>query len=267
MAWADAVRPGLRVTSSPSESGVIADSVFHLWVGKDTQPDVGGIASALRSCEDAALVIVRFDPSLDWVPAALLSADRIALPAGTLMYWHDPTPLSGGHAAADTLRSALEDEGLVCSADSARARRAFREIFDGYRNHYSANPFLHPVALGHAYGDWASRLSASPEHVVVLSPGPARNEPAGAALLSCRQDHVEVLLAGIRPAWRSQGGYSFLLGAIARAVRAAGAGPLVISTQSHNVAVQRLWARLGLEPVLSVEIVHSMHPRITDRAS
>ncbi len=262
MAWADAIQPGVRISESVSESGVIADSVFHMWVGRDTQRDAAAVGEALRRTKHASLVVVRFDATLDWIPAALLGEDRVSLPAGNLMYWHDPMPGSSGTGSVDALRSALETRQLVLSDDLECARTVFAHIFGGYRNHYSVNPFLRPVSLGDAYGDWASRLISSPDHLVVLTPRKSNGEAAGAALLGIRPGHVEVLLAGIHADQRARGEYSSMLGAIRDAVRDTGLGSLVISTQSQNVAVQRLWARLGLEPVLAVEIVHSVNSRL-----
>ena len=67
---------------------------------------------------------------------------------------------------------------------------------------------------------------------------------------------AEVLLAGIAEGHQNQGLYPHLMKEMINAARANGAKQLVISTQASNIAVQRVWARVGLRPILSVENCH-----------
>jgi hypothetical protein len=78
----------------------------------------------------------------------------------------------------------------------------------------------------------------------------------GVATASSAESEWEIELAGIVPDRQRGGLYAHLLRGIHDGARHAGADRVVISTQSHNIGVQRAWARLGYEPIDAIETVH-----------
>jgi ribosomal protein S18 acetylase RimI-like enzyme len=132
--------------------------------------------------------------------------------------------------------------------------------FAGYGNHYLANPLLDPAAALAGYQEWARlTVSAHPEDVLLLRRG---GQVIGVATChaSPEDDHLEILLAGLLPTAQGRGLYAHLLAGCATHARHRGLARLIISTQAHNVRVQRAWARAGLLPFGAVETVHCLHP-------
>jgi hypothetical protein len=249
--WLDALSAAVSVCPSPVESGVLAPDVWHLWVGRDAPVDWDRILEAMNQASDADLVIARYASAQVWVGPALAASERVLIPAGDIMYWERSSPIDG--SPPDAVERLCE-LGVV---DDARCRDTILQIFAGYSSHYSANPALSHVSVAEAYADWAARslVEADCDVVEWLSPS---GTPEGMGLTRRLGDCVEILLAGMLPVARGRGGYSAFLGAIVNRALCAGAHQVVISTQDHNVQVQRLWCRLGLEPSLAISVVHAM---------
>jgi N-acetylglutamate synthase-like GNAT family acetyltransferase len=106
------------------------------------------------------------------------------------------------------------------------------------------------------YQEWArSSVSAHPDDVLLLRRG---GEAIGVATCEASADrgHLEVLLAGLLPTAQGGGLYGQVMAGVASHARRLGLERVVISTQVHNVRVQRAWVRAGLRPFASVETVH-----------
>jgi GNAT superfamily N-acetyltransferase len=63
---------------------------------------------------------------------------------------------------------------------------------------------------------------------------------------------------------QGRGRYAVLLAACAAEAHRRGLSRLIISTQVHNVRVQRAWARLGLRPFAAIETVHAVRRNLLD---
>ena len=61
---------------------------------------------------------------------------------------------------------------------------------------------------------------------------------------------------------QGRGIYAHLLAEVERRAAERGAAEVVISTQGHNVRVQRVWARYGFEPVHAMLTVHLVRPEL-----
>ncbi len=66
----------------------------------------------------------------------------------------------------------------------------------------------------------------------------------------------QAVVGGVTPAARRLGAYRTLLVAGMRGLAAEGATRMIVSTQVTNVAVQKVWARLGFEPGWSRYTLH-----------
>jgi GNAT superfamily N-acetyltransferase len=251
MAWLDALSSDISVRHSPVESGVLLPDVRHLWVGRDAPADRDGLMGAVDQAADADLIIARYASAQSWVGAVLAGSGRVLIPGGNIVYWERSLPIDTSPVqAAEWVRE-------LKVGDESRCYDTTTAIFNGYANHYSVNPALAHVSVADAYADWTARSLADVDCEVVEWIGPG-GTVEGMGLTRRAGDHVEILLAGMVPASRGRGGYSAFLAAIVNRALAAGAAKVVISTQDHNVKVQRLWCRAGLEPAVGITVVHAV---------
>jgi ribosomal protein S18 acetylase RimI-like enzyme len=140
-----------------------------------------------------------------------------------------------------------------------------RSAFDGYVNHYAANPLLADVPIVDAYAEWSTMLLERPDgsSVVVSS---ERGEPVAVAVVDWSGERPDIRLAGVHHAHQRQGLYSILMQRVMLIARERGADGVEISTQSHNTAVMRAWARLGFEPRRTLATVHVVRRSILSAA-
>lgn len=251
MSWDALLAPGVAVRHSPRESERFGLSLSRLTIG----PGELDAAALLRTIDEieADVVVARYDASRSEVPGLLARGRRACLAAGALTYWEKPV----ASVPADVrVVSATE---LAASAVEAAVRDVVRSSFAGYGNHYTVDPLLDDAAALAGYEEWAlSSLAADPADVVVLVEDGA---PVGVATMETGDDAVEILLAGLVPAVQGRRLYDVLLAACEGRAAAAGVGRLIISTQVHNVRVQRTWVRYGLRPFAAIDTVH-----LVDRA-
>lgn len=255
---------GAEVTfaRSAAESARFGLNIARLTLGLNV-PDMAAAslaAKALIAQSQADIVVVRYASSATRVAADILLPDRDLLAAGSLTYWEFRL---GGDPPIEAPR------GKTLTVHHAGGRRqgsVMREVvtsivtdsFTGYGNHYSANPLLGTHAALDGYVEWASQSLKRPaQDVLVLYDG---KEPVGLATLQSDSSgrDVEILLAGLVSAAQGKGWYAHLLAAVRREASSRGARRVVISTQGHNVKVQRAWAREGFFPFDSIDTLHSV---------
>jgi ribosomal protein S18 acetylase RimI-like enzyme len=273
VAW-EALR-GSEVTYAHSavESARFDVTLGRLTVGHDAPPVTAArrLTAVLEAATDDVLV-TRYPAHLVGLGSGLAASGRAVIPAGSLTYWEvEASRLAKSAGAPRAVRGswpATTASGLVIGpADSLSddverglASQAVRGIvtgsFLGYGNHYLCNPMLDPDRALDGYVDWALRsLAASGADVMLAWQS---GEPVGVATLHASADgsDLEILLAGLVPAAQGRGWYPELLSAVGRAAVERGCSRVIISTQCHNVRVQRSWAKAGLLPFATVETVH-----------
>jgi RimJ/RimL family protein N-acetyltransferase len=225
---------------SPLESDRFGLRVFRCDV---ESVDAAAIAAAIEH-ERVDVLILRVPARELGAVNSLASHALVPIVADTLVYYD--IDLSAA-AVADldasvTLRPASRD-------DAALLARMSREIFAGYVSHYHANPLFAPDRILDGYAEWAARhvgMSDGSGAWLVERDG----EIAG---FSCYHvDDADGLatgvLNGILPAARGHGTYRGMLQAMFTAFAEMRLRRFEISTQVHNVAVQRVWTahRLAL---------------------
>lgn len=146
---------------------------------------------------------------------------------------------------------------LVQPADQMAVGAVAAESFRGYFGHYHADPRLDRAKCDEVYVDWAVRSCVSREvaHEVLIAE--ANGAVVGFATLRLNNaDEGEGVLFGVAPAAQGRGLYrSFMIRGL-NWCREQGARHMLVSTQVTNIAVQKVWARLGFEPNHSYYTLH-----------
>jgi GNAT superfamily N-acetyltransferase len=144
----------------------------------------------------------------------------------------------------------------VRPGEDEAVRRVAREAFRGYRGHYHADPRLDPSKCDEAYQSWAQRSCLSRDvagEVLVADDG----QVAGFATLRLNDPHEgEGVLFAVAPRAQGAGVYKAFMLEGMRWCRSQGAKRMVVSTQITNLAVQKVWSRLGFEPSQSFYTFH-----------
>jgi ribosomal protein S18 acetylase RimI-like enzyme len=106
------------------------------------------------------------------------------------------------------------------------------------------------------YVEWAGSHRASPTTSVTALEDADDGSIAAVAASTFSPSEASIGLAGVAPRFRRRGVYQRLLDAVAEEARSRGLDRVVISTQAHNLAPQRAWARRGCLPEAGVHTVH-----------
>jgi RimJ/RimL family protein N-acetyltransferase len=141
--------------------------------------------------------------------------------------------------------------------DADTLARIAREVFEGYVSHYHANPLFGRAEILDGYAEWAA------QHADGISGRAAwlierDGELAGFSTYGIDRagGTATGVLNGILPAVRGKGVYRAMLGAMLKRFADAGVGRFEISTQVHNIAVQRVWTGYELALRSASNTVH-----------
>ncbi|MGW4637550.1 GNAT family N-acetyltransferase [Sphaerisporangium sp. NPDC004334] len=218
----------------------------RLTVTAESPVTLPGVREAILASTAEVLVLRYPAEHVTWF-AELTGLGRTAVFADALVYWRldagrgrPPEPSPG--LGTRPIGRAAEVEDLVGA------------IFSGYANHYAANPLFTTVQAVAGYREWALRSAEEGRCLGLHDLG--GQALLGLATLDEDGPATEILLAGVVPSAQGRGLYAHLLKGVEDRAVAHGAARVVISTQAHNVRVQRAWARYGFEPVRTVLTVH-----------
>ncbi|HEY3074810.1 MAG TPA: GNAT family N-acetyltransferase [Burkholderiales bacterium] len=154
------------------------------------------------------------------------------------------------------------DQGMVAVREAASGEhRAVKEVarraFAGYFGHYHADARLERRQCDELYVDWAERSCLSREVAdTVLVAAHAGEIVAFATLRLNDQEEGEGVLFGVAPQAQGRGIYRALMTGAMRWFKARGRSRMLVSTQITNIAVQKVWTRLGFEPASSWHTFH-----------
>lgn len=134
------------------------------------------------------------------------------------------------------------------SDDRAALRALAAQSFAGYYGHYHVDPRLDNALADAVYEDWAVKsveLDTMADEVLVLD---GSDGLLGFATLRMNTPQEgEGVLYGVAPAAQGQGIYRAMIVEGLHWVQAREATQMIVSTQITNVAVQKVWARVGYE--------------------
>ncbi len=152
-------------------------------------------------------------------------------------------------SAGRVRKAGADDAGIVSDLASAS--------FASLGGHYHSDPRLDRAASTAGYVEWAVSTLRAQRHEVLLSE--IDGVPAGFLALRVDGDAGEIVLNGVRPDLWGQGIYGDLLHDAGTRLVERAVTSVSSSTQLHNVAPQRAWARAGLSPVRSSFTFHCWH--------
>jgi len=224
---------------------------FGLAVGR-TLIDDDTALSTRREIEaaiaDYDVIVVRAPARRRDLAARLATVPSHTLvPADHLCYWSWERQRFTPVAAPDGFL-------LEKTTEMSEVAPLVRDGFSDYGNHYRANPLFEPAAALEGYCEWVARLLDADATCLVLRS--ADGDAVGFGVLDWSAETPDVRLAGMARAARGRGWYGAVLGALMSATLEHGNERLLISTQSDNVQVMRVWARLGLLPESTLATHH-----------
>lgn len=253
MGYLDFTSPEVRRTASDSESQRFGFATDRMTVGDGIDlAQVAALVQEQLGQSTARLTILRFPSHLLGLVGRLDLPDARVYPAGSLVYWEAPAELTG--FASGSVRDVAASER---EAQSEALIHVLRDSFEGYVNHYSANPLIPAAVVVDGYAQWAAssiRSSQTRVFAQVLD-----GTTVGVAVVATTGLLWEIELASIATAHQGRGLYLELIAELVRTAAEEGAR-VVISTQVHNIGVQRAWAKLGFRPIASIDTVHIVRP-------
>ncbi len=254
MAWTDFSRGVGEVVASPRESARFGLTVSRLTVGTGWEGGIEQVAEAVWSrigADDSDILILRYPSELVRLPSFGMGLEgRTVLPAGSIVYWSgSPQRMLAAAEPSDATVSLVAGDEWPSAAE---VFDALVDSFTGYVSHYAANPLLDGALVAEGYREGAeSTLADAAGRVYAMTDD---DRVIGVAVVKELDDGArEIELAGMVADAQGAGLYGQLLRAVAAD---SGEAELYISTQSHNIRVQRAWARAGLLPLQSMDTVH-----------
>jgi len=230
----------------------LEESRFGIRTGRAEEIQAADLPALDAYCRDQnlELLIARCDAAD--TPAAQALEEAGGRLMDTIVYWerdYQKRPLECDSG---------DDRVRVAEASDERAViEIARESFAGYYGHYHADKRLDRTATDAAYVDWAERSLRDPgvaDAVLVAEVG-------GRILGFCTtqmetDDRCNWILAAVAAEGRRHGIYRAMGESSMAWAKARGAKAFYSSTQIGNVAVQKVWARLGME---FAKAVHTFH--------
>jgi GNAT superfamily N-acetyltransferase len=199
-----------------------------------------GIAMAIVRCATSDLVAVQ-----DLERHGFRMMDTLIYYAADLE--KRPIPEDKGQVAVRPLRTGEEE----------MVRQIAASAFTGYFGHYHADPRLDRAKCDEAYISWSVRSCVSREVAGEVLVADRKGELLGFATLRMNDaQEGEGVLFGVAPQAQGLGIYRSFMVQGMRWCKAQGARRMVVSTQITNLAVQKVWCRVGFEPSRSYYTLH-----------
>jgi len=147
-----------------------------------------------------------------------------------------------------------QDRGKFCvrpihPGDEHMVKAVAAEAFKGYHGHYHADRRLDYLKCDEAYTSWALRSCLSRQVADEVLLADLDGSIGGFATLRLNsREEGEGVLFGVAASARRRGVYrSLMIGGMEWCLSRKSTG-MVVSTQITNIAVQKIWVRLGFEP-------------------
>ncbi|NYE61712.1 GNAT superfamily N-acetyltransferase [Duganella sp. 1224] len=146
---------------------------------------------------------------------------------------------------------------LASAADADAVGALAALTFTGYAGHYHADHRLDQAAADAVYAAWAANACRHPKVAnAVLLIEHADQLVAFATLQDRAHGLLEGVLFGVHPQHQGRRLYQALMQQAQHWGHAHGFSAMTVSTQVVNLAVQKVWCRLGFEPSSSYYTFH-----------
>ncbi|MFF0338624.1 N-acetyltransferase [Kribbella sp. NPDC004875] len=245
MSWYDALEAGeLTVRPSVDAAKRFGLSIDRMSVSASAGTPLAEVLAAVEK-STADVIVLRYPARETTWFAALANGPRQALLADTVVCWSLPVGKGRRPAPLAGFTAQLEPEAADDVVDDLVA-----DVFGDSGNHYCSDPLFDRALALAGRQEWARRRIADAGAVVLR--GPDRRVLALAAI-DQQRSWTEVQLAGVVPAEQGRGRYGHLLAAVEDVCATR---RLVVTTQTHQTGIQRIWARYGFEPVHNLLTVH-----------
>lgn len=156
----------------------------------------------------------------------------------------------------------------VMSGEEGDVRAIAKESFRGYLGHYHADSRLEKDKCDEVYTDWAYKSCLSRDVAEAVLLAEYGDKIIGFATMRINEGREgEGVLFGVAPSFQGRGVYRQLMTSGMRWCIERGLGTMVVSTQITNTAVQKVWTRLGFEPVRSYYTFHKWFESASDSNS
>lgn len=137
-------------------------------------------------------------------------------------------------------------------------RKLVSAIFQKYHNHYFSNPFLNRDDILEGYIEWASKYIGTIKNGKVAFLVKKHNHFV--AFLTCsisiEMNEGEGVLFGVISSESGKGIYSDMIRFSQLYMKNLGMKRMIVSTQVHNYAVQKVWMREGFRMFSACNTVH-----------
>lgn len=228
---------------------------FGIRTAKAQNVTAGDISAVQTFCREHDITFVHLRvPVTELKAVQMLEADGYRL-MDTLVYHafkykRSPIP---DDTAQNPIRSFVD-------SDADAVTEIAHAMFQGYFGHYHADPRLDNADCDAVYVDWATRsvqLRSLADEILVVEDSEGVN--AFVTLRMNTPEEGECVLGGVIPRAQGQGIYQSMIIKGMHWVQAQGAKRMVVSTQITNVAVQKVWARLGFEMHYAYYTLHKWY--------
>jgi GNAT superfamily N-acetyltransferase len=241
----------MKVDSQTARLSPLDTARWKAVTAKASEVTPENLPGALAFCQDqkVAFLIARC-ATIDLAAAQAMEREGFQL-MDTLVYF-----------SRDIASGVPQDQGQVAvrelrSGESAAVREVASRSFSGYLGHYHADPRLDRRQCDDTYVDWAERSCLSRELADdVLVATIDASIVAFATMRLNSTEEGEGVLFGVAPEAQGRGIYRSLMIGGMQWCRGRGRARMVVSTQITNIAVQKVWSRLGFEPSKSYYTFH-----------
>jgi len=163
----------------------------------------------------------------------------------------------------DLVRRTIPDDAprvnvrKILPGDEAEVERVAAVAFQGYYGHYHADPRLDRGKCDEGYVSWAVRSCTLKQVATEVLVAERDNKIVGFATLRMNDpEEGEGVLFGVAPEAQGIGIYRSFMVSGMQWCKEQGVKRMIVSTQVTNVAVQKVWCRVGFEPAYSYYTFH-----------
>lgn len=146
-------------------------------------------------------------------------------------------------APYDSIKNISGNQSYACKVSEIA-----QQSFFGYFGHYHADNNLEKSVCDELYVDWARRSCLDIKVADAVLAKFDNDIITGFVTLKIISDNTgELILSGVSPSFQKRGVYQTLIYSGMEWLNNKGLNNIILSTQINNIAVQKVWARLGFE--------------------